>query len=650
MTHSVSSVGNGISAPLSNSGVANDASADILQTCLKLFPIRSLFPGFLFAIVFSVAAMAQDPKGVLVLHSFGRDYSPFSEFANSLRTHLVSQSNEPLDFYEASIFTARFREPDNERNLAEYLSDLSAKRSIDLIVAIGKPATDFVQRYRQKLFQTTPLLIAGMAARRISEQSLTENDAVVAVSLNFPRYIENILRLRPKTKEIAVVIGNSVLEQFWASEMKRSFEQFSDRVKFLWLNELSLDEMVQRVATLGPQSAIFYFAVWVDAAGVTQPLNRAFAPLRKAATAPMFSFDDLELGSGVVGGPMVQAVAAGQQAAAVALRILKGEKPGEIKMQTFGTGVPIYDWRELRQWGISEDRLPPGSIVRYRESTIWDQYWQQILLAVVVIVVQALLIVGLLRERRSRTLAEVEVRQRAAELALMNRRSVAGQMSASIAHEINQPLAAIVASGGAALRWLNLKTPNLEEVRSSLQHMVSDGHRAAQVVESVRSIFNKDVQRKTTVDVNQLVREVLDLSRSELGRHDITVKNVQTQMLPKILVDRVQFQQVLLNLIRNAIDAMSAVTDRDRVLRIRTERNEAGEIIVVIEDSGNGLDSENAEKIFTPFFTTKPQGMGMGLSICRSIVRAHGGRLSAAPGRSHGAVFEIALPAEGTGG
>jgi signal transduction histidine kinase len=621
------------------------AHMDILRIFFKVFPMRSLFLGLVFAIVASVAAMAQEAKGVLMLHSFGRDFSPFSEFANSIRVHMVAQSKVPLEFYEASIYTARFRESDNESRLAEYLGDLSTKRNIDLIVAIGKPAADFVQRYRQKLFQTTPLLIAGIAARRVSELSLTENDVIVAVSVDFSQYIKNILRLRPQTKEIAVALGNSVLEQFWASQMKQVFERFSDKVEFVWLNELPLNEMVQRVAKLGPQSAIFYFFVFVDGAGATHPLDRAFAPLRRAAAAPIFSYVDVEFGSGIVGGPMLAAVAAGHQTAAVALRILTGERPGDIKMQTYGNGIPTYDWRELQRWGISEDRLPPGSIVRFREPTIWEQYWRQILIAVAVIVLQAVLILGLLRERRSRALAEVAVRERVAELALINRRAVAGQLSASIAHEINQPLAAIVSSGGAALRWLNLKTPNLEEVRSSLQRIVNDGHRAAQVVESVRNIFKKDIQRKTEVDVNQLVGEVLDLSRSELGRHYISVSAVQTQGLPRVRVDRVQFQQVLINLIRNAIDAMGAVTDRDRILRTRTERNETGEIIISIEDSGAGLDPENTEKIFTPFFTTKPQGMGMGLSICRSIVEAHGGRLSAAPGRSYGAVFEIALPA-----
>jgi signal transduction histidine kinase len=620
---------------------------------VKMGPLNSvlkrLVSGAIIAIVITGAAVAQ-PKRVLLLHSFGPDFSPFSDVAQSFHKAVVKQSREPIDFYEASIYTPRLRNPNNHEDaLREYLRNFYSAHKPDLVVTIGAPAMDFAQRHRQQLFPGTALLITGIAQRLIPTGALTKNDMFVALRLDIPSSFENILRLRPNTKQIAVVIGNSTLEQFWIEEMRRQLRPFEPRVKITYLNELSLSGMVQRVTDLPPQSAVFYVFVAVDGAGVAQPLDRAFTPIRDAAKVPLFSWFDYHLGRGIVGGPLLPMQTLAEKAASVALRVLNGESPGDMKTPPLEFRTE-YDWRELQKWNISESLLPPDSIVRFREPTIWDRYRLQILLVSAFLAIQTLLIVVLLHERRRRAVAEVEVRQRMIELGLTNRRIVAGELSGSIAHELKQPLAAIALSGGAALRWLNQRIPDLDEVRSSLQSIVADSHRAAKVIDTIRAMYKKDAQNKTMVDVSELIDEVLDLLHNELVKHNVTVRKVETPELPRVCVEPVQLQQVIFNLIRNAIDAMSTVTDRRRILRVRAERHEAGEVIISIEDSGVGLDPEDVEKIFAPFFTTKPEGMGMGLSICRSIVEAHGGRLTAAPGRSYGAVFEIALPAKGRGG
>jgi signal transduction histidine kinase len=606
--------------------------------------LKHLISGAAIVILITVAAAAE-PKRVLLLQSFGPDISPFSDVAQSFHNELVKQSPESIDFYEASIYSSRLQNPkdDEDDALHEYLRSLSFNRKPDLVVTIGAPATYFAQRHRQQLFPGTPLLITGAAQRRVPPESLMKNDAVVAWGIDIPSYLDNILRLRPNTKRIAVAIGNSTLEQFWIAEMRRQLIPLEERVKITYLNGLSLSGMVQRVADLPPQSALFYIFVAVDGAGVPQPLDRAFAPIRDAAKVPVFGWGDYHLGRGIVGGPLAPLQTLADKAASLALRVLHGESEGDIKTPPLEFKA-IYDWRELQKWNISESLLPPGSIVRFREPTIWDRYRLPILLISAFLAIQTLLIIVLLHERRRRAVAEVEVRQRMNQLGLMNRRAVAGELSGSIAHEIKQPLAAITINGDAALRWLNRKMPDFDEVRSSLQSMIADSHRAAKVVDTIRAMYKKDARNKTMVDVSELIDEVLDLLRNELVKHNVTVRKVETPELPRVCAEPVQLQQVIFNLIRNAIDAMSTVTDRQRILRVRTERNEAGEVIMSVEDCGVGLDPENVDKVFAPFFTTKPEGMGMGLSICRSIVEAHGGRLTAASAKPHGARFEIALP------
>jgi signal transduction histidine kinase len=245
------------------------------------------------------------------------------------------------------------------------------------------------------------------------------------------------------------------------------------------------------------------------------------------------------------------------------------------------------------------------------------------------------------REREALDQASAEAVH--AELARVSRLTTMGEMAASIAHEINQPLAAIVASANAGLRWLGNAMPDLEEARAALKRIVADGHRAGQVMKSVRGMF-KDGDAKISLDVNTLVGEVLALLHRDLQKDGVEVRTELARGLPAILADPVQLQQVLLNLISNGREAMAAVGDRRRVLQIATERQDSDNVLISVTDSGSGIDPEHKDRIFEAFFTTKSSGMGMGLSICRSIVQAHGGRLSAAPAAPFGSTFSILLP------
>lgn len=230
------------------------------------------------------------------------------------------------------------------------------------------------------------------------------------------------------------------------------------------------------------------------------------------------------------------------------------------------------------------------------------------------------------------------------ELARVARLTTMGEMAAKIAHEINQPLAAIVANGYAGLRWMADSTPDLDETRATLEHIVNDGHRASQVINGIRTMFKQDGQTKALLDLNDLVREVLTLVRSDLDNQGVLVRTELSEELPQVLADRVQLQQVIMNLIMNALDAMAALNGRAQVLRLRSEQSEPAGIMLTVEDNGIGIDQKNAHRIFEAFFTTKSQGMGIGLSICRSIVEAHAGRLIASRADPHGAIFQVLLP------
>jgi C4-dicarboxylate-specific signal transduction histidine kinase len=242
--------------------------------------------------------------------------------------------------------------------------------------------------------------------------------------------------------------------------------------------------------------------------------------------------------------------------------------------------------------------------------------------------------------RRQR--AEVQSRSAMAELTFMNRRLAAGQLSASITHEVNQPLASIVTRASAALRWIRAEKPNLEKAEAALEGIVAAGHRAGDIVASVRAMFKKDPPAKVSTDINQIILTVLSIVRVELQKHNVELHTQLSQHLPTVQSDKVQLQQVVLNLVMNAIEAMQSV--RPRVLKVQTDQAKPGLVHVSIEDTGTGIDPSNLDRIFQPLFTTKATGMGMGLSICHSIIESHGGRIWVSPVGNRGSIFHFELP------
>ena len=263
-----------------------------------------------------------------------------------------------------------------------------------------------------------------------------------------------------------------------------------------------------------------------------------------------------------------------------------------------------------------------------------------------------------LRQREQQLRLTIEERERAeqalmkaqADLAHLSRVLTVGELTSSIAHEVTQPLTAVVVHGDLCLECLAADPPDVEGAREAAEMIVEDGMRAGAVLARVRALFKKEAPVKDLLDVNEVIRELTVFVRDEAIRQQISVRTELGDDLPKALGDRVQLQQVLLNLIINGMDAMSQITGRPKELLIRSRENCATEILIAVEDRGVGLGPEEAEKIFDPFFTTKPHGIGMGLSISRSIVESHGGRLWTRPARPDGAIFEFVVPAEAPNG
>jgi PAS domain S-box-containing protein len=251
---------------------------------------------------------------------------------------------------------------------------------------------------------------------------------------------------------------------------------------------------------------------------------------------------------------------------------------------------------------------------------------------------------GVARDITARKRAEEALEKAQAELAHVTRVATLGELAASIAHEVNQPLAAIVADATASLNRLATSPPDLGSVREALDAIVKDGHRAADVILRIRQLARKTDPQKARLDVNDVVRDVVLLIGSEVRSHEVSLRIDLAPALPPVLADRIQLQQVLINFVINGIEAMASVDDRSRELVIRSQPQGRDHVVVAVQDAGVGIDAQKTDQLFSTFYTTKPDGMGMGLSISRSIIEAHGGRLWATPNPDHGATFHFALP------
>jgi signal transduction histidine kinase len=585
------------------------------------------------------------PRRVLLIHSFGPHFAPWAPVAGRFREELFKQSPNPIDLYEGSLQSDRFAPTQDQGPFIDYLRNLFSGRDLDLVVALGAPAARFFLANRAQIFPSAPLLVMGADIRTFSEFKLSGNETSVPIGFDQAVQIENILQVLPDTRTIAVVLGDSPLERFWVEELRKSYQRFTSRVTFDWYNKLSLDQMVERVRQLPPQSAIYYATVRVDAHGVPQEEDRVMERLRENARAPIFSYIDSNFGHGIVGGPLFSTEEIARQSAAAAVRILGGEKPADISTPLIGLSAPTYDWRELQRWGISESRLPPGSVVRFREPSPWEQYRWQLLGVLSVMLLQAALIAWLLVERQRRQKAESEARRRLVEVIHLNRSAEVGALSSSFAHELGQPLASISLNTDAAAMLLRADPPPLGQLKEIVQDIGQSNRHAAEIMQSMRTLLKRTKQADVQdVDLSQVISDAIHILTPEARKRNVVLNASSIRDALLVRADRIYLQQVILNLAANGMDAMAAAATERAQVTIETALADTAHVEVSIIDTGPGVPADKLREVFTAFYTTKEHGTGLGLSISRTIVESFGGKIWAENRSGGGAVFRFTLP------
>ena len=579
-------------------------------------------------------------RSVLVLDQ-STSFRPWpSAIIAGVRSVFRDNPGSPIALYVEHLDLHRFDGSEYLDNLRRHFSEKYRDRPIDVILTIGPRAFEYGMRLRESLWPAVPAVFA--AVPEDSAPNPLPGVTGTTVQMTLANLIKASRLLDPDLKRFAIV-GDRLDAHPHYYPYGKELPIASQNLEFIDLTGLPVRTVKERVARLPDHTTILYIGINADPEG--EYLAAEILPLiAETANRPIVVDAESYFGTGATGGFLISPEQIGQTAGRLALRIIQGENSSNIPVTRGDLPRLVFDWRQLQKWNISENRLPPGSDVRFRQLSAWQQYRSHILAAAAILLFQFGSIILLLGEHRRRHSAEIATRSTMSQLAQVNRLATAGELSASIAHEVNQPLTGIVTKANAALRWLAADKPDLEKARAALTHIVSAGHRASNIITSIRSMLRKETQKNSPVDINKLIWTVLGLVWIDLRKHEIDLDTKLNEQLPSVWGNEIQLQQVILNLITNAIESMHSV--KQRKLRVRSEPGGPDEVHVSIEDTGTGIDHSNLDSIFKPMFTTKATGMGMGLAICRSIIESHGGRIWISQGSEQGSIFHFSLPTQ----
>ena len=865
-------------------------------------------PALCALLIFAAATLASGadsdrPKRVLII-STGSRLAPGFMLVDQQLTQALAKVPTPIETYAENLDIGRFPTERFGRIFSDYLTEKYAEQPPDLIILVYVGNLGIAGKLLQQRFPGTPVVVAGFTEEEVGRGQFGPLVSGVAQRVDPRATLDLIVRLQPETRRIVVIAGTAEVDRHVLDRVKEAARSFEGRIEFDFWDNRPLAELRQAVAVLPAQTAILFARMFRDGSGrpvISAEMGRSIA---EWANVPVYVMTETTLGTGAVGGSVASLEAFGKRAGELARLVLTSKSPASLPFEIRTESVPMFDWRALKRWGISEIRLPANSLVRFRPETLWEKYHWYIIGAIFILLLQSAMIAELLLQHRRRRLmqaelregqqlmelansagevglwsrkltdgsfwanasaralyglgaddpfrlddmlarmhpddrarmiseierahsaelpfegeyrillpngtqrwvlakgrtfvepgghdgrrmgvllditerkraeealeeersflrqvidiepnfifakdregrftlanravadaygttvenligktdadfnrnaeqvesfkrkdlevidtlqerfiaeeqitdsrgrvrwlqtvkrpiiqsdgsakqvlgastditrrkeTELELQEQRGELAHVARVSMMGELAASLAHELNQPLTAILSNAQAALRFMSSKPADLEEVREILQDIVSDNSRASEVIRRMRALVKKEELDFAMLDIASLVRDVMALVHSDAILQNVRISLELEDNLPPVRGDRVQLQQVVLNIMLNAFDAMKQCPASERKVKLQAGAHGLESIKVAVTDRGTGLSDDNLDKIFQPFYTSKKDGLGIGLSICRSIVEAHGGRLWAENNNGAGATFYFTLPVGGGG-
>jgi len=614
--------------------------------------LRSALAATGLLLIFASSAFPADssePRSVLILMAGEYGLPAYDLILHEIRRVVKEGYSSPLNWYAEYMDTARFSDFQEEKAVIDFYSQKYRALTIDLLIAIGPSLRPVFRRFGDRLFQGAPTLILDVLPPGVGLPDLFRKPNMTGVfpSADLQGSIDAALALHPDMEQLVIISGASDMDRLVGELALKASRRYEGRIAVRHFSGMPLPELLAAVKALPDHSVILVTAYHLSMNGTAYYTREVTRELAVHANLPIYVMFESNVDVGVVGGHVISFKTVGLEAGRIALRILHGEDPAAIPPVREGLLQYQFDRRQLRRWGIREDRLPEGSVVLNRQVTFFEQYFWGIMGMLAFVALQAALIAYLVILNRRQSTMSKQLRRaegRYRELLRIERSTRLGEMAGSLAHELSQPLTAILSSAQAALRFLKTGPPQPDLLRKILEQIVGDDKRAASIISGLRNMLKKGPAASARLDVNAVVGEVAAIFQGEAINHRIRVESRLDPALPPVMADKIQLQQVFLNLMINAAQAMASTLEDDRRLILATRR-EGPNVVVSVRDAGPGIDSVHMERLFEPLFTTRSEGMGMGLAVCRSIVEDHGGRIWGMNNPARGATFTIELPA-----
>jgi signal transduction histidine kinase len=609
------------------------ARASALSICLALF--LTSFP---------VTAEEGRSRSILVLEQSALRGPFYQSVFSGLRSVVNAGDRSHITLYAESLDLNRFRGSDHEALLRRYLKEKYQDVPIGAVVAVGAATLELVMRWRSELWPEIPVVFAMVDEIDFARLGLRRPDGVTGSIIKVPLAdsIKAARALVPNLQTIAFV-GDAWDGMTIFRNWKEEISATTGGLEVIDLVGKPLADVRERVAELPDRSAIIFSAMYSDGKGTYFPPVTAVRLIAEKANRPIVVASETLLSSGGAGGFVIIPRILGEETGRLVLRVLNGEPAPGIDPAISDAVKPVFNWLQMQRWGVRESDLPQGSEIRFRDPGMWEKHRWQFLSVLAVLLIQAGLISILLHERHRRASAERESRNRLSELAHVNRQATAGELTSTIAHELNQPLGAILTNTETAELMLNSPAPDLGEVKEILADIRRDDIRASEIIHRTRSFLKRKPFEDKMVDLNDAVRDVFGFLSVQASARNVSLYFEPSREPLRVRGDQVQLEQVIMNLVVNSMDAVAAAQNGRAVIG-RTEPNGGSSAVVSIFDSGPGIPAEKLDEVFDPFFTTKKQGMGIGLSISRTIVQAHKGHIWAENRKDGGAVFHLSLP------
>ncbi|MBK6556520.1 MAG: GHKL domain-containing protein [Comamonadaceae bacterium] len=595
-----------------------------------------------------LAAMADHKAAnVLVIYSNGRLLPANVEADRGLREGLAAAAGPAANVFDEFLDVPRFGGAEFVETMSAFLRGKYATRAPDVIVAAGPDALAFCLQTRSRLFPGIPIVYLYVSQDNLAALGpLPVDVSGFPIVYDFARTIEQALAWHPKARHLVVVTGTSPQDREWEAQLRREVPRLEGRVRPEFLSGLPTPALKQRLAQLKDDTVVLVAGYFRDGDGRDFAPREAVLRLVAVSGAPIYGVLNPSIGTGVVGGYMLDFRALGRLTAQAVNDHLHGTHLAQVPAASAMPNTLNVDWRQVRRWGIDERAIPDTAVVHFREPGLWEAHRLEVLLAVGVVLLQTGLIAGLIVERRRRKLAVQAEQKQRFELVHASRVAVVGELTGAIAHEINQPLGAILSNAEAAEMILATGAQRPTELHQILADIRRDDLRASEVIRRLRALLEKHQVEHKRFDLNEAVGDVESILRAEARRRGAVLEILLPVPAVTMVGDRIQIQQVLINLVLNALEAVAELPEPRRRVSVEVEKT-AGRVTLLVRDRGTGIAPDQMPRLFDSFFSTKSTGMGLGLSIVRTLVEAHGGRVTAENGVDGGAVFRVEWPAAG---